>query len=165
MLRLNVGAGKTPLDGYVSVDKYVGDGVKADMGDLPYPDGAVDAIFCAHALEHVPFGDTDGVLAEFLRVLRPGGELTVVVPNMEWVAGVWSHDGDRRYALQVAFGNQDHEGEFHKTGWKPLWLYGDLQGAGFEVRRVMTLFTPEYSQESIIADAVKPSEESASVVG
>ena len=145
-LRLNLGSGKSHLEGYVGVDKYDDEAdVKADMLDLPYGPDTVDEIFCAHALEHLPFRETGKAFAEWLRVLRPGGKLTIVVPNLEWIASILSHDGDRRYALQITFGNQEHEGEFHKGGWKPLWLYGDLQQAGFEVVRLVTLFTPEYS--------------------
>jgi ubiquinone/menaquinone biosynthesis C-methylase UbiE len=47
----------------------------AELDRLPLPDDAVDVIVCALALEHVP--SLDPVLAEFTRVLRPGGELVI----------------------------------------------------------------------------------------
>ena len=43
----------------------------ADAHRLPLPDGSVDGVFCSNLLEHTP--DTEGVLAEVTRVLRPGG--------------------------------------------------------------------------------------------
>ncbi len=46
-----------------------------ELDRLPLPDGAVDVIVCALALEHVP--RLDPVLAEFARVLRPGGDLVI----------------------------------------------------------------------------------------
>lgn len=52
---------------------------QADTCFLPFPDGAVDAIVTANLLEHVP--DDTGALAEFRRVLRPGGRAVVVVPH------------------------------------------------------------------------------------
>lgn len=44
-----------------------------------FPDGAFDAVLHSHALEHVP--DPKGVLAEFYRVLKPGGWVFIEVPN------------------------------------------------------------------------------------
>jgi SAM-dependent methyltransferase len=45
--------------------------VIADAGRLPVPTASVDGVFCSNMLEHTP--DTDAVLAECERVLRPGG--------------------------------------------------------------------------------------------
>jgi ubiquinone/menaquinone biosynthesis C-methylase UbiE len=46
-----------------------------ELNKLPLPDDSVDVIVCALALEHVP--SLDPVLAEFARVLRPGGDLVI----------------------------------------------------------------------------------------
>jgi SAM-dependent methyltransferase len=43
-----------------------------ELDRLPLPDDSVDVVACALALDHVP--RLDPVLAEFARVLRPGGE-------------------------------------------------------------------------------------------
>ena len=47
----------------------------AELDRLPLPDECVDVVVCALALEHVP--RLDPVLAEFARVLRPGGDLVI----------------------------------------------------------------------------------------
>jgi SAM-dependent methyltransferase len=47
----------------------------ADLHDLPFPDGQVDLVVCALALMHVP--ELEPVLAELVRVLRPGGSLVI----------------------------------------------------------------------------------------
>src|ERR1700721_438934 len=47
----------------------------AGLDRLPLPDDSVDVIVCALALEHVP--RLEPVLAEFARVLRPGGDLGI----------------------------------------------------------------------------------------
>jgi SAM-dependent methyltransferase len=47
----------------------------AELDRLPLPDDAVDVIVCALALVHVP--SLQPVLAEFARVLRPGGDLVI----------------------------------------------------------------------------------------
>ncbi|MCX5529623.1 methyltransferase domain-containing protein [Streptomyces sp. NBC_00006] len=48
---------------------------EAELHQLPLPDNAVDTVVCALALTHVP--DLAAVLAEFARVLRPGGNLVI----------------------------------------------------------------------------------------
>jgi SAM-dependent methyltransferase len=47
----------------------------AELDRLPLPDDSVDIIVCALALVHVP--RVKPVLAEFARVLRPGGDLVI----------------------------------------------------------------------------------------
>ena len=47
----------------------------AELDRLPLPDDSVDVIVCALALVHVP--SLQPVLAEFARVLRPGGDLVI----------------------------------------------------------------------------------------
>jgi SAM-dependent methyltransferase len=46
-----------------------------ELDRLPLPDDCVDVIVCALALVHVP--ELQPVLAEFARVLRPGGDLVI----------------------------------------------------------------------------------------
>lgn len=48
---------------------------EADLHQLPVPDDHVDVVVCGLALEHVP--ELAPVLAEFVRVLRPGGHLVI----------------------------------------------------------------------------------------
>ena len=48
---------------------------EADLHDLSLPDDHVDLVVCALALMHVP--DIEPVLAELVRVLRPGGSLVI----------------------------------------------------------------------------------------
>jgi SAM-dependent methyltransferase len=50
----------------------------ASATELPFADGAADALVALNLLEHLP--DDGAALAEFARVLRPGGRAVVVVP-------------------------------------------------------------------------------------
>jgi SAM-dependent methyltransferase len=49
---------------------------------LPYEAAAFDRALCLDVLEHLPFEEQSRALAELHRVLRPGGELLVSVPNL-----------------------------------------------------------------------------------
>jgi predicted SAM-dependent methyltransferase len=154
-VKLNVGAGRETIVGFTSVDLHVQADLQADMGSLPHADGTVDEIYCCHALEHVGWHQVPAVLREWHRVLRPGGLLRVIVPSLDFCCAVWLHGSDRDYARQIMFGNQEHEGEYHKTGWKPEHLRADLEAAGFRDVTVAVRLTLEYSQESIIAEATR----------
>ena len=46
---------------------------------LPFPDQSQDAVFVSHALEHID--DYRTVIADWFRVIRPGGHLILIVPH------------------------------------------------------------------------------------
>lgn len=48
---------------------------QGDLAELPVADGAVGAVVCALALVHLP--ELGGAMAEFARVLRPGGRVII----------------------------------------------------------------------------------------
>ncbi len=60
-------------------------GIKAvrhdvEAGPLPYPDKSFDAVFCGETIEHQV--DTDWLMSELNRVLKPGGLLVLTYPNI-----------------------------------------------------------------------------------
>ena len=53
--------------------------LRGDALALPFHDASFDAVIVSEVLEHIP--DDEGVLAELVRVLRPGGRIAVTVPR------------------------------------------------------------------------------------
>ncbi|MDT0447335.1 MULTISPECIES: class I SAM-dependent methyltransferase [unclassified Streptomyces] len=53
--------------------------VEGDALALPFPDHTFDALIVSEVMEHIP--DDKGLLAEAVRVLRPGGRIAVTVPR------------------------------------------------------------------------------------
>ncbi len=53
---------------------------------IPYPDNQMDVIYHSQVLEHIPKGDAPGFIKECLRVLKPGGIMRIVVPDLENIA-------------------------------------------------------------------------------
>ena len=49
------------------------------MHDMPFEDDAFDALFACNSLEHAY--DLDVALADFVRVMRPGGLLVIEMPT------------------------------------------------------------------------------------
>src|ERR1700682_6456397 len=82
--RLEIGSGGRPQPGYIHVDQdpfaWHVEAV-APAWRLPFPDNWADEILAVHSLEHVHPHFLLPTLAEWRRVLRPGGRLRVHVPN------------------------------------------------------------------------------------
>lgn len=154
MIKLDIGAGDFPKDGWTSVDLHTNADVKADMGSIPYESGSVDEIHSSHALEHCGTRErAREVLKEWHRVLRIGAKLTLIVPNLDYCAKYWLEHGDSN-ALAYLFGLQHKDGEIHRTGWNETLLRRDLHDAGFQIEQLRTINS--HSQESILAVCVRP---------
>ena len=83
-MKLELGGGATPTEGYVNLDPIHGEGAfrrQAQDGPLPLADGSVEAARCEHLMEHIPAGtERIFVMNEVHRVLVPGGLFEVIVP-------------------------------------------------------------------------------------
>jgi SAM-dependent methyltransferase len=49
---------------------------------LPYPDASFERAMCLDVLEHLTFEDQPRAIGELHRILKPGGELLISVPNL-----------------------------------------------------------------------------------
>ena len=68
----------TGMDANYSSDRVTHGSLTA----LPFPEAAFDRTLCLDVLEHLAYEEQPRALAELFRVLRPGGELLVTVPNL-----------------------------------------------------------------------------------
>jgi hypothetical protein len=82
-LLLHLGSGTHYLDGWVNLDILgMGADVYWDLRDgVPFADNAADGVFCEHTLEHFTLGDGLPLLAECVRVLKPGAVCRIGVPD------------------------------------------------------------------------------------
>ena len=65
---------------------------------LPLADGVYESVYSSHTLEHLPRNEVLRVLSEFRRVLKPGGILRLVVPDLELMARTYLRELDRAAA-------------------------------------------------------------------
>ncbi len=73
---------------------------------LDLPDANFDRIICSHVLEHV---DDKKALAELKRVLRPGGQLILMVPIVEgWTQSYENPSVTTDMGRHLHFGQDDH---------------------------------------------------------
>jgi predicted SAM-dependent methyltransferase len=83
-LQLHLGAGGHRLAGWINVDAAPAELALDLRWGLPFGDGAADRVFLSHMLEHLYYPEeTQPVLREIRRVLRAGGRLRVIVPDVE----------------------------------------------------------------------------------
>jgi predicted SAM-dependent methyltransferase len=145
-LRVNLGSGHNPLPGFLNVDALSdapGVDLVADISQaLPLDDGSAELVYASHVLEHFPQADTLRLLREWRRILQPGGELWIAVPDLELIARMlierkgWFTPPNQPW-LGAIYGGQKDDYDFHKTGFTDVWLAGLLTEAGFtDVRRV-----------------------------
>jgi SAM-dependent methyltransferase len=66
------------VDAHYSSDRVQAGSVTA----LPHAPGTFDRALCLDVLEHLSFEEQIVALAELYRILKPGGELLVSVPNL-----------------------------------------------------------------------------------
>jgi len=86
--------------------------VHGDMMRLPFRDSVFDAVTAYNSLIHIPLAEHRAVIAEFARVLRPGGKVLISEApeefertNEDWLdSGVtmtWSMAGERATQSQL----------------------------------------------------------------
>jgi SAM-dependent methyltransferase len=95
-IRLNLGSDIGQIAGFISVDfdPKVNPDVVADVRELPmFETDSVDEIYASHVLEHLKSDDTLVALKEWMRVLKPGGMLTVVCPDIVQTQILAKHGG------------------------------------------------------------------------
>lgn len=49
---------------------------------LPFGDCTVDHILCSHFIEHVFFNEVDEIISDFIRVLKHGGTVHIILPDL-----------------------------------------------------------------------------------
>ena len=96
-----------------------------DARELPFADGAFDAVYTSFTLELFPEGDIPLVLAEAKRVLRPGGRIGVV--SMATV-----RPGDRVSGLEKTY-IWMHRHFPHLVDCRPIDTEALVTAAGFEI--------------------------------
>jgi predicted SAM-dependent methyltransferase len=81
--KLNLGCGPDLRDGWDNADQldYGGNDI-VDMRQLRYGDENFDLVVCNHALQMLTYGELPGALGEIRRVLKPGGIVRIMVPDM-----------------------------------------------------------------------------------
>lgn len=95
---LNIGCGFHWHPDWVNIDLTPPgpEVTKFDLRDgLPFPDETFDAVYHSHVLEHLEPQRGKELLVDCHRVLKPGGVLRVVVPDLEYICRAYLEVLDR----------------------------------------------------------------------
>lgn len=120
--------------------------VAADMMHMPFRDASFDCITCGYVLEHLP--DPKPGLAEFARVLKPGGTILLLATEDSFSGLLTSHTWKCR-----TFSRNEL-----KTVSKEV-------GLNWEREHWFTRFHEALKLGGILVELVKPSEELPSAYG
>ncbi|GAA2758383.1 hypothetical protein GCM10009872_37430 [Actinopolymorpha rutila] len=93
--KLQIGAGRTSLDGWLSTDISPGfDGsVYLDASKaFPFGDAVFDVVYSEHMIEHISWDGGLFMLSEVRRVLKPGGVVRMATPDLEVLLGLYNRD-------------------------------------------------------------------------
>lgn len=131
MRSLNLGSGPDRLNGFVNYDMLpVGDVCGNCEEGLPFKDNTFDQVKASHILEHIH--NLRGLKCELHRVMKPDGELVVVVPDYQ-SPDAWGDDTHCR-----AFSNQSFFLDFW-PGFKVISLKGQEMMKTVTKEKVMWL--------------------------
>lgn len=155
-MRLNVCCGARILDGYTNIDIVQTGGAKvpdilSDAKSVPLPDNCADEVMCIHGFEHFYRWECDLLVAEWLRLLKVGGQLILELPDLmkcceNIVQGhTFSGKHPEQSGMWGLYGDPRLESPFmtHRWGWTPKTLRSFLISKGFvEIQDQETKFHP-----------------------
>jgi predicted SAM-dependent methyltransferase len=128
-LRINLGCGYSPMEGWINVDMARGPRVDIvwDLRrGLPFRNDSSEAIFSEHVIEHLPKEGAEDLVRECYRVLQPGGVLRLSTPD----AGRFlrSYAGDADFLHHPEFSEAietplDRINMMMREGGQHLWTY------------------------------------------
>jgi SAM-dependent methyltransferase len=125
MIKLDLGAGPVSPEGFIPLGNVNG----TSIYPLPYGDGTVQCVRASHVLEHFPHGEVDKVLKEWARVLAPGGELKIAVPDFAVIAKSYLSGADEPHE-GFLMGGQVDGADFHRAMFDENKLKLSLARAG-----------------------------------
>lgn len=140
---LNLGCGTHNYPGYEPVDMRING---KDVRKLEHANSSQDEVYASHVLEHLPVREVDAILAEWVRVLKPGGTLKLAVPDMRKIAAklaVKNEAADDMYLLAMIYGSQDYETNFHQWGYTEEVLRTAMYAAGIGFVKPWQAFIPD----------------------
>lgn len=128
------------LDGYVNVDAYPPPDAPRPPDrlqraeEIDDPADSVDAVYVSHVVEHLSRMELLTAFTRWFEALRPGGLLTIEVPDAEAIMRRLLRqrdDGSKDLYYYLLFGTQAADGEYHRGGWTFARLVRSLGAVGF----------------------------------
>jgi len=162
--KLNMGCGGKPEPGFINVDLFPGIGIDEvfELDDIPYKSSTISTINSEHSLEHVGFERVRKVLQEWNRVLMPGGELLLKIPDLELCCQEYLRAPFKNkwwykatiYGIQTSQSGEPDEAQYHRSGFSKEEIQIVLSDCGFITESIHNY--DGWGTPSIAIKAIKP---------
>lgn len=132
---VNLGAGENQTPGACNVDHKAlpGIDVVADAKKLPFADQSVDELIAEGLLEHFPVSETEAILDEWIRVLKPGAKIRIQTPDLkELCRQFYKGKVTVESLVSSLYGELGDSENSHKAGFDEEKLRSLLKGKGIE---------------------------------
>ena len=149
-LILEIGANQKPQAGFVpgwetakiltlDVDEKQKPDILGDAADMP-PElyGKLDGLLASHVLEHFSYWKTDKILEGWLRCLKDGGEIHILVPSLEWACREILSEQPSPAVYGQLYAGQVNTWDVHLTGFTMRKLRALFEKAGVAVHTART---------------------------
>lgn len=135
-MKLHLGSGKNRIPGFLNVDirPEVNPDIVSNAVSLPMIDtDSVDEIYFCHGIEHLKYAEVQPALAEWKRILTPGGLLRLSVPDFAALCGIYASKQPRKLHLirGALSGGQEYPDNIHYSAWDEMTLVEVLTIAGY----------------------------------
>lgn len=138
-VKLNLGAGNVVLPDYINIDirEMSGIDLVSNISELSFiSNEMVDQIYTSHALEHVSHQSVLKVIDEWYRVLKPGGRLTLCVPDFDKIINIYRQTNNNIWNIKSPLmGEQDYSDNVHYSVYNFEYLEEILKHVGFKTVR------------------------------
>ncbi len=153
-ISLNLGSGDVIITDYINIDLYNKDAdVNLDINNtLPIDDGTIESILSSHVIDHFDFKDGKEMIADWSRILRPGGTVRVECTDLYAVCKMLPNvDKSTQMKLySCLFGFPWFAGYAHKFGWSyPLLMEVMMENDFNSFQFVKLIEVEDYSLEKI----------------
>lgn len=146
---LEIGPGLKPIDGFEALNIVWTPGVDyvhSATRDLPFADNSFDMVYASHILEHIAWYQVPATLAEWYRIVKPGGTIELWVPNGLEIARAFvrAEDGEPNAIDRDGWYrfNPDRDPAAWAAG--RLFSYGDGEGTRGHFNWHLALFSERY---------------------
>lgn len=119
-IKLNIGCGPSLIEGWLNCDIHLHPGSMFLDATQPFPlpDASVRYIRCEHFIEHLDYAQGEFFLRECRRVLKDGGVLRLITPDLRALYRLYEGKGPVSTAELLAHHRQHHHASQQSIcGW------------------------------------------------
>ncbi len=137
MLKLNVGCGSKPLNGYTNIDVQTkAADINAECTDLPFEKSTVDEIVSFHLIEHMDKVHAEKALVHWYNLLKPGGKIVIECPDLEEIIKKYLLTKNEELLYSI-YGRNRYKYDVHLWGYTKESISTLLSSIGFSNIKTM----------------------------